>query len=122
MKKVKQINTIVLLHQLWIKEEEEPNTVISEVALSGAGTHVVFQAVMNTPYITLISKEYGWLSEDNMNDLKILYNQLGATFDITYSDDTTDTVRVAHEKGIVFTPIYEGACYFSVTINLAKVL
>ena len=36
-------------------------------------------------------------------------------------DDTTVTVRMAREKAILFTPLFEGSCEFKAVIPLAKV-
>lgn len=122
MRKVKQIGAVEFLYSMWVDEFDNPNTVLGKMSMSVAGTHIVNQSAIQTPYITLNSREHGWLSQQNMDDLKAYYDQLDTSFLITYDDDSTDTVRFAHEKGISFTPTHEGSCYYYATINLAKVL
>ena len=122
MKKATQIHTTVFMHPLWVNEFENPNTVMGEMVMSAGGTHIVYQAPIYTPYITLVSRDSGWLNVDNMAEVKAYYEQLDTTFTLTYDDLSTETVRFAHEKGIVFTPTYEGSCHFYATINLAKVV
>ena len=120
-KKVKQIGSIVLHKPLFVKEFNEPNDMQGEMVMSTLGTHIVYVASIATPYITLETKEgSGWLSEDNIADLKALWVS-SLEYDIIYTDDTTDTIRFANEKQIVFTPISVGACYYSAIIPLAKV-
>jgi len=118
---VKQIGSIVLHKPLFVKEFNEPNNMQGEMLMSTLGTHIVFTAPIETPYITLETKgDSGWLSEDNIADLKALW-YTSLEYDIIYIDDTTDTVRFANEKQIVFSPISVGACYYNVIIPLAKV-
>ena len=120
-KKVKQIGDIVLHKPLFVKEFNEPNDMQGQMVMSTVGTHIVYTAPIITPYITLETKEgSGWLDEDNVTDLKALWIS-GLQYDIIYTDDTTDTVRFANEKQIVFTSISIGACYYNVIIPLAKV-
>lgn len=118
--KAKSIGGTDFLYQLWVEEFEKPDNVKGEMVMSAAGSHITYASDITTPYITLVSKEQGWLDELDVAALKTQYAQLGTTFTLTYSDDTTETVRFAHEKGISFTPLYEGSCYYRTTINLAK--
>lgn len=122
MNRATQISTTEFLYPMWVKELKNPNTMMGDMEMSVAGTHIVYQAQIHTPYITLESRESGWLNETNMTELIALYNQLDTTFTLTYSDASTDTVRFAHEKGIIFKPTHEGSCYYYATINLAKVV
>lgn len=122
MRTATQIGAIEFLYAMWVNEYENPNTVMGEMVMSADGSHVAYQAPIKTPYITLTSRENGWLSEANVDALKASYDQLDTTFTLTYGDLSTETIRFAHEKGISFTPIHEGSCYFYATINLAKVI
>lgn len=118
--KAKSIGTTTFTYQLWVEEFENPSNVSGEMVMSAAGSHITYAREIATPYITLVSKEHGWLHDDDIATLKTQYASIGSTFTLTYSDDTTETVRFAHEKGMSFVPLYEGACYYRVTINLAK--
>ena len=60
MKRAKQLGDVVFsMNSLFIQEEESDNDVFGEVVMSAAGTHIVFQSTINTPYITLEYKQYG---------------------------------------------------------------
>lgn len=118
---IKQIGTVVLDSELYIDEFDSPNTMQGEAVMSVAGTHISFSAPILTPYRTAGSRgDSGWLSEQNVIDLKALWES-GTTFTITYDDDTTETCRMAHEKQISFEEISLGTCLYYGTIPMAKV-
>lgn len=121
-KKAIQLDSIVFDHSLFIEEEDAPNNIQSEVNLTESGVHVVWQSEIKTPYITLISKNHGWLKQSTKDAIMALYNQYESTFVVTYDDLSTDTVRFAHERGLSFTPIFEGSEHYTTQINLAKVI
>ena len=121
-KKVKQLGSIVFYKPLFIKEFSEPDNVVGEMVMSANGTHIAYSAPINTPYVTLQTLgNSGWLDEDNVSALKLLWVALDTTYTIIYDDDSTDIVRFAHEKKPSYLPISVGACYYNVTIPLAKV-
>lgn len=124
MKTVKQLGTVTFdLNYMFIEEDSEPENVLSEVAMSVAGTHIVYEAEILTPYITLSSQNDSWITDLQKDTLEAMWANLGATYTLTYDDDTTDTVRFAREKKLIFSPLTEGYCeYFRVSIPLAKVL
>ena len=123
MLRAKQLDTVVFgLNTLFIQEEMDDDSVLSEMNMSVAGTHIVYEAEIFTPYITLDSKQYGFLTEDQMVTLIGLRKQLDTTFTLTYDDDSTETVRFAKEKRMTFTPLFEGSCEYVAIIPLAKVL
>ncbi len=121
MKKATQIEGVVFDYPLWVTQEEVPDNVLGEMRMSAAGTHVAFATEILTPYITLRSKESGWLSETHVEQLKDMRKNIGASFTVYFDDSTTETVRFAHEKQMVITPLFEGACNYTVEIPLAKV-
>lgn len=123
MKRAKQLgNVLFSFNTLFIQEEMSDDTVMAESIMSAGGTHVVYEATINTPYITLDSKQYGWITEAQRAELVAMWKQLGQTFTLTYKDNTTETVRMAHEKKMVFTPLYEGSQKYTAIIPLAKVI
>lgn len=123
MKRAKQLDTIVFnLNTLFIQEEMMNDSVMGQMKMSGAGTHIVYEAEIFTPYITLDSEQHGWLTEAQVEALTALWMQLDTTFTLTYDDDTTDTVRFAKEKKMQFTPLYEGSCNYTAIIPLAKMI
>lgn len=121
-KKVKKIGTIVLEYNLHIQELDAPDNILTEMNMSEGGTHIIWTKAILTPYITLYSGEHGWISQTNKDAIMALYNVLESTITITYTDNTTESVRFAHEKGISFNPTYEGSDDYTATINLAKVI
>ena len=122
MLRAKQLGAVVFdLNTLFINEEMSDGSVMGEAVLSAAGSHIVYEAAVSTPYITLNSKEYGWITEAQREALMIMWNTLETTYTLTHDDLSTVSVRMAKEKNIVFTPLYEGAENFTAVIPLAKV-
>lgn len=119
---IKQIGSVVLESPLYINEFDEPNDQMGEVEMSSLGSHIVFTAPINTPYRTAGSRgQSGWLSEQNVIDLKAMWNAPEVTFQITYDDDSTESCRMAVEKQISFDEISLGTCIYTGTIPMAKV-
>lgn len=122
MLRAKQLGTVIFgLNTLFIQEEMSDDSVMAETVMSAKGTHIVFQAEIFTPYITLDSKQFGWVLEAQRLELVAMRKQLGTTFTLTYDDDETEEVRFAREKKMIFTPLFEGSKKYTVVIPLAKV-
>ena len=122
MLRAKQLGAVTFSHNtLFIQEEFKNDSVLGVTVMSAAGTHIVYEAPIHTPYITLDSKQYGYVTEAQRVELVTMRNQLNSTFTLTYNDNSTELVRIAKEKQMVFTPIYEGAKKYTVVIPLAKV-
>ena len=107
---------------LFIQEQYNSNSVMGEMIMSADGTHISYEASISTPYITLDSKQHGIITELQREALITMWNTLDTTYTLTYDDDTTDEVRMAREKKIIFTPLFEGSCEFRAIIPLAKVV
>jgi len=121
MLRAKQLGSVEFsLNSLFIQEEMSDASVMGEAVMSAAGTHIVYEAAIHTPYITLDSMKYGWITETQRLALVAMRKQLGTTFTLTYNDDSTETVRMAREKEMVFTPLYEGSQKYTAIIPLAK--
>ena len=121
-KRAISIGSVIFDYTLHIAELNAPVNIKTEVNVSESGMHIVWQSDILTPYITLESQNHGWLSQDNKDEILSQYALLETTFVLTYSDETTDTVRFAHEKGIVFKPLFEGSNIYTAEINLALVI
>ena len=107
---------------LFIEEEFNDNSSSkAEVVLSATGEHIVYEMEILTPYITLNSRQYGWISEDQRDSLVLMRKQLDTTFVLTYDDGTTETVRFAREKDMVFESTFEGSDKYTAIIPLAKI-
>jgi len=122
MKRAKQLGTVIFgFNTLFIQEEMDPSSIMGETVMSAKGTHIVYEAEIFTPYITLDSKQYGWITEAQRAALITMWEQIGATFTLIYDDASTDTVRMAKEDKMSFTPLSEGSKKYTVIIPLAKV-
>jgi hypothetical protein len=122
MKRAKQLGSVVFEYNtLFIREEFENDSILSEVYMSAARSHIVFEAEIATPYITLESHNNGWITEAQRAALVTMWKQLDTTFTLTYNDNSTETVRFAREKKMQFTPLYEGAKKYTAVIPLAKI-
>lgn len=123
MLKVKQIGTVTFDQGYAdLLEELSDDTIIGETVMSAAGTHISYVAEIVTPYITVDSGGHAWITDAQRIELISMRRQLESTFTITYSDDSTDTVRFAHEKKMEFSEVSKGIEVFSALIPLAKVI
>ena len=122
MKRAKQLGSVVFgLNTLFIQEEMSDDSVMGETVMSADGTHIVFEAEIFTPYITLDSKQFGWILEAQRLELVAMRKQLGAAFTLTYDDESTELVRMVKEKKMEFIPTFEGSKKYTAIIPLAKV-
>jgi len=108
------------VNTLFIQEQFSNAEVMGETSMSAAGTHIVYVADIATPYITLDSKQYGIITEAQKVALEAMWVDPTTTRTLTYDNATTDTVRMAVEKDIIFTPLFEGSCEYTAIIPLAK--
>ncbi len=122
MKRAKSLDTVTFsMNTLFIQEEFTDNSLLAEAKLSAAGTRISYVAVINTPNITLDSKEYGWIKEEEKNLIDIMFLDIDSTFILTYNDDTTDEVMFRHEVPPSFTATHEGSQTYTAIIPLVKV-
>jgi len=122
MKRAKQLGSVVFEYNtLFIQEEFVNDSILADTQMSAAGTHIVYGSTIVTPYITLDSKEYGWIDETQKDVLVAMWEDFSTTQTLTYDDNTTDTVRMAVEKQLEFTPLFEGSCKYTAVIPLAKI-
>lgn len=124
MRTAKQLGAVIFgENYMHIDEEFAQGDILSEMIMSAGGTHIVFENEIGTPYITLDSQGDSWITEANKNALQAMWSDLNtASYTLTYDNSTTVTVRMAREKELSFTPLYEGGCdYYRAIIPLAKV-
>jgi hypothetical protein len=123
MKRAKQLGSVVFTRNtLFIKEEFEPSNWMEERVISADGTDIVYVAEHKTPNITLLSEQYGALDEAQRSAIIAMYNDVDNNVLLTYDDGSTDQVRIRRDTPPVFTPMFEGACTYTATISLARVL
>ena len=126
MKRVKKIGSIELNYPLFIKEEF--NTIQARAVSSQTlgGSIVVFESYKrgNANYITLISKDSGWIKEETLKKILTLLDDIEVEVELTLIDDTTFKVRPALEKGEVIKwsdVVNEDGGWFKVEINLCRI-
>jgi len=120
MKRVIRLDTIEFYPPLFVLEEEAPSDIQSSMTLSASGTHIVYTKLIVTPYITLETRANGWLTEAQVIGLITLSRDLTAEYEIEYTDNTTQKVRIANEQRMAFTPLFEGSCDYRGTITLGE--
>lgn len=106
---------------LFVAEDDQPADIMSTMRMAADGSHVVFAQKIVTPYITLESRENGWIDDAQRLELLGMREQLGSTWELEYTDGTTETVRIAVEKQMSFTPLWEGCDHYTAVIPLAKI-
>lgn len=121
--RVKSLGAVVFgLNTMHVDEAMAPSNIVAQMRLSGAGTHIVYQSEILTPYITLNSLSSSWITKDQKDALELMWQDLDTTYTLTYEDDSTDQVRMAREKQLEFTRLTEtNKDYYKVMIPLAKV-
>ena len=115
-----KLDAVVFDYPLYVKEYEEPDDFRADMKMSAAGTHVAYVSRIHTPYITLVSKESGWLDMATVNDLRVIFDAVDVVHTLTYEDGATEQVRVAHEKKPLFKELFECSNEFLVVLPLAK--
>ena len=122
---VKKIGGIELENKLWFKESFDVKNVRGIAFNTIGGGKVVYESIKrnNANYITLESKNNGWIKEDTLKKIATLADDIGVETTIVFDNDNEVKVRFAYEKGEVIKaePIYEGSKWYRVEINLCRV-
>ena len=126
MTKVKDINGIKFDYPLFIKEEFNLKTIKGKAFNTLNGGKIVYETIKRNSgnYITLISKDSGWVSEKTLNKILILLDDLGVETYITTTDNIQIKVRPAVEIGEVIKTndvINENGGWFKVEIALCRI-
>lgn len=126
MTKIKDINGIKFDYPLFIKEEFNLKTIKGKAFNTLNGGKIVYETVKRNSgnYITLISKDSGWIREETLNKVLILLDDLGVETYITTTDDIQIKVRPAVEVGEVIKTsdvINENSGWFKVEIALCRI-
>ncbi len=126
MTKIKDINGIKFDYPLFIKEEFYLKTVKGKALNTLNGGKIVFETIKRNSgdYITLISKDSGWIKEETLKNILILLDDVGVETYITTIEDTQIKVRPAVEIGEVIKAsdvINENSGWFKVEIALCRI-
>jgi len=112
-------------YPLFIKEEFNLKDVKGKAFNTLNGGIIVYEAPKrnNADYITLQSKESGWMSKNTLSNIVTLLDDLDVEADLELEDGSTIKVRPALEKGEVIKVdgIYENSGWFRVEIALCRV-
>ena len=126
MTKIKKIANIELTYPLFIKEEFASRNVKAKTFETIGGGVVVYERVKrdNSNYITLISKDSGWVGKSTLKEILTLGDGLGVEITIQDTDNVITNVRFAHELGDFLKAediLHENGEWFKVEIFLCKV-
>ena len=126
MLKVKKIGDIELDYPLFIKEEFIPKNVKAVSFNTLGGSRIVYESVkrLSANYITLISKDSGWVKEETLKKILTLADDVGVETTVTFTDDTSVDVRFAYENGDVIKTedaVHENGGWFTVEISLCRI-
>jgi len=110
---------------LFIKEEFNLKDVKGKAFDTLNGGIIVYESVKrtNANYVTLISKESGWIKKETLNDILTLLDDLDVEANLTMEDGSIIKVRPALEKGevIKIEELFENSEWCKVTISLCKI-
>jgi len=126
MRKVTKIGDIDLDYPLFVKEEFNNKYSQGSAYNTLGGGLVIFERVKRASgeYRTLISKDSGWISEDTLNKLLNILDDIEVEITITYDNNDTEKVRPALEKGQIIKhtdAVNENGGWFKVEINLCRI-
>ena len=122
MKRVRRLGDATFrMNSMFVREFLEPESYMTSVAMSAAGSRIVWVQRISTPYRTIFGGEHGWIDDETASKILDMWENAGATYDIEYTDGSIETVRMAVEKRLVITPLYDGAQYHTVEIPTEKI-
>lgn len=108
---------------LFIQEQYSNENVQGLKRISASGTAILYKATLHTPTITLDSKQWSLLTEEQCDTLNAMWDDIGTEIHtLTYSDNSTEDVTFDYSRDLVFTELWEGACEFRALIPLIKVI
>ena len=127
MTRIKKIGDVILDYDLFIEEEFNTNSNVRGKAFTTlSGGVLVYETIKrdNSNYITLISKDSGWLLEDTVKNILLLLDDLGVVTTITDKLGIITPVRPAVEKGSIINvtdAVNEDGKWLKVTIRLCRI-
>ena len=113
-------------YPLFVKEEFNIKNVKGKSFETLGGGLIIYESVKrnNADYITLISKQSGWISRETLVKLDTLLDDLAVEVDLLFDDNSSVKVRPALEKGEVIKVsdlINENSGWYSVEIVLCRI-
>ena len=124
MFKVSKIANIELEHPLWVKESFAIKSVQAKAFNTIGGGAVVYESIKRNSalYLTLISKDSGWVREETLQQIRDIADSLGVEINLT-STMGQIRARFAYERGEVIKaePLYEGSRWYRVEILMCAV-
>ncbi len=125
MRRIKSIGTVTLTRSLYYSNEyiSQGVSAVSERTIDG-GVIVWEQNNKITTNDVIIESMVNYpITEQELIDLQVMAdNSLGTDYAVVFTDGSSFNCRFKHEDSpIDASPIYEGACYYTVTIKMAKV-
>jgi len=126
MTKIVKIGDILLDYPLFIKEEFKQKNVRAIAFDTIGGNKVVYESIKRNSanYITLISKDSGWLREETIKDILLLADDIEVETTITKDDGGIVKVRFAYEIEEIIKVedvVNENGGWFKVEIALCMI-
>ena len=121
MKRVISIDGITLDYKLFISSEFDADNYIGskQIAIDGSSIVYVQPKGSMTKEVSIYSKDNGWVSEAKKDLLMSSVDEAVKT--VEFDDASSGTYYYDHTKTpMTFDALYEGAEWYSVTINLLK--
>ena len=121
MKRVNTIDGVVLDYPLFISSEFDVNNHIGtrSVAIDGSSVMFIQPRGALSKEVQIYSGDNGWVSEAVKEQLMLKVDN--EVIIVEFSDSSTETYYFDHTATpLSFTPLYEGAEWYSVQMNLLK--
>ena len=126
MTRVESLGGVVFEYPLFIKDDFSLRSVRGSAFDTLGGSKVVFEGVKRASavYVTLISKESGWVREDTLNKIVALLDDVDVEVELVTTTGASFKVRPAVELGEVVKAsdaVHEDGGWLKVEILLCKV-
>ena len=121
MKRVVKIGDINLDKSIFVSTEFDVDDYIGEREIAIDGSSVMFVQAKGaySQEVKIYSKDSGWQQKATRDAIFAL--DLLSTITITYNDNTTEDFIFDNSKvPIVMNPLYAGALWYNIEINLLK--
>ena len=125
MRRIKKLAGLTLDRSLYYTNEYMPQKVSAESKRTIDGGVIVWEQENKdiTNDIIIESLDNYPITEDELKLFQyIIDNSLGRSYEIIFTDGSIMHGRFKHEdEALISEAIYEGACYYTVTIKMARI-
>ena len=121
MKRVISIDGVPLDNKCFISSEFDVDDFIGQRSIAIDGSSILYVQAKGsmTKQVQITSKMSGWITSDTKDLLIATITTLGIV--VSFDDSSSNTYYYDHSKvPMKLTPLYEGALWYNVEINLLK--